>query len=54
MALLFVGGVMNLFWIAVLAILVLFEEIVPFGRLVARIGGLCFIVSSAWLLAKAF
>ena len=53
MALLFVGGVMNLFWIAVLAILVLLEKIAPFGRLVARIAGLCFIVSGAWLLAKA-
>ena len=54
MALLFVGGVMNLFWIAVLAILVLLEKIVPFGRHVTRIVGLCFIVSGAWLLAKAF
>ena len=54
MALLFVGGVMNLYWIAVLAILVLLEKIVPFGRHVARIAGLCFIVSGAWLLAKAF
>jgi predicted metal-binding membrane protein len=54
MALLFVGGVMNLFWIAALAILVLLEKIVPFGRLVGRTAGLCFIVSGAWLLANAF
>jgi predicted metal-binding membrane protein len=53
MALLFVGGVMNLFWIAVLAILVLLEKIAPFGRQVARIAGLCLIVSGAWLLALA-
>ena len=54
MALLFVGGVMNLFWIAALSILVLLEKIAPFGRLVSRIAGLCFIVFGAWLLAKAF
>jgi len=54
MALLFVGGVMNLLWISVLAILVLLEKIVPFGGFVARIAGLCFMVSGAWLLAKAF
>jgi predicted metal-binding membrane protein len=35
MALLFVGGVMNLVWIAVLALLVLIEKILPPGR---RIG----------------
>lgn len=54
MALLFVGGVMNLLWIAVLSILVLLEKIAPIGRLVARIAGICFIASGAWLLAKAF
>lgn len=32
MALLFVGGVMNLFWIAALAILVLVEKLLPPGR----------------------
>ena len=53
MALLFVGGVMNLFWIAVLAILVLLEKIAPLGRLVARIAGICLIASGAWLLAKS-
>jgi predicted metal-binding membrane protein len=54
MALLFVGGVMNLLWIAALAILVLLEKIAPIGRLVARLAGLCFIASGVWLLAKAF
>jgi predicted metal-binding membrane protein len=54
MALLFVGGVMNLLWIAVLAILLLLEKIAPLGRFVARIAGLCFISFGAWLLAKAF
>jgi predicted metal-binding membrane protein len=50
MALLFVGGVMNLLWIAALAILVLVEKAVPFGRLIARLAGLAFIAAGAWLL----
>jgi predicted metal-binding membrane protein len=50
MALLFVGGVMNLFWIATLAILVLLEKVVPFGRVVARAAGLVFIAGGVWLL----
>jgi predicted metal-binding membrane protein len=52
MALLFVGGVMNLLWIAALAILVLFEKAVPFGRLVARLAGIAFIAGGAWLLVE--
>jgi predicted metal-binding membrane protein len=52
MALLFVGGVMNLFWIAALAILVLLEKVVPFGRLVARVAGVAFIVGGVWLLLQ--
>jgi predicted metal-binding membrane protein len=39
MALLFVGGVMNVLWIAGLAILVLLEKVVPVGRLVPRAAG---------------
>ncbi len=50
MVLLFVGGVMNLFWIAALAVLVLLEKVVPFGRLLARLAGIAFIASGAWLL----
>ena len=36
MALLFVGGVMNLSWIAALAILVLIEKALPPGQWVGR------------------
>src|SRR5579864_5346485 len=50
MALLFVGGVMNLFWIAALAILVLVEKVAPFGRVIARAAGLAFIAGGMWLL----
>jgi len=40
MALLFVGGVMNLLWVAVLAAVVLIEKLFPLGVWMARIGGL--------------
>jgi predicted metal-binding membrane protein len=40
MALLFVGGVMNLAWIAALAILVLLEKVLPSGQWVGRAAGL--------------
>jgi predicted metal-binding membrane protein len=45
MALLFVGGVMNLAWIAVLAILVLIEKVFPAGQWVGRAAGVTLI---AW------
>ena len=50
MALLFVGGIMNLFWIAVLAILVLLEKVIPFGRIIARLAGLAFMAGGGWML----
>ncbi len=49
MALLFVGGVMNLLWIAALAILVLIEKAAPFGHVIARVAGLAFIAGGVWL-----
>jgi predicted metal-binding membrane protein len=49
MALLFVVGIMNLSWIAALAILVLLEKVAPFGRLVAR---LACIGGGVWLLTQ--
>jgi predicted metal-binding membrane protein len=50
MALLFVGGVMNLLWIAVLAMLVLVEKALPFGWIVARLAGAVFVAAGIWLL----
>ena len=44
MALLFVGGVMNLTWIAALAILVLIEKVLPPGQWVRRAVGIALIV----------
>ncbi|MEJ2531330.1 MAG: DUF2182 domain-containing protein [Halioglobus sp.] len=49
MALLFVGGVMNLLWIALLALIVLMEKILP-GIWPARVLGVTLIVAGTWLL----
>ena len=53
MALLFVGGVMNLLWVAGLTIFVFFEKIIPAGRIIARVAGGVFVAGGAWLLATA-
>ena len=50
MVLLFSLGVMNLFWIAALAILVLLEKVLPSGRLIARIAGIVSFVGGVWML----
>jgi predicted metal-binding membrane protein len=50
MALLFVGGVMNVLWIALLALLVLLEKLAPFGRWIARAAGVACVVAGAALL----
>jgi predicted metal-binding membrane protein len=52
MALLFVVGVMNVLWIALLALLVLFEKLMPWGRWVARIAGVACIGAGAWMLVS--
>ena len=44
MALLFVGGVMNLAWIAALALLVLIEKVLPTGQWIGRVAGVVLIV----------
>lgn len=51
MGLLFVGGVMNLLWIAVIAIFVLIEKLAPRGRLAGTISGLGLIGAGAVMLA---
>jgi predicted metal-binding membrane protein len=50
MALLFVGGVMNVLWIALLALLVLLEKLTPFGRWVARVAGVACTAAGTWML----
>jgi predicted metal-binding membrane protein len=53
MALLFVGGVMNSLWIAMLALFVLLEKLVPSGRIISRIAGVGLMAWGAWLLTAA-
>ncbi len=50
MLLLFVGGIMNLVWIAGLAVLVLLEKLLPRGEWLARGSGLLMLPAGAWLL----
>jgi predicted metal-binding membrane protein len=53
MALLFVGGVMNVLWIALIMIFVLVEKVVPAGRLISRVSGTGFLAAGAWLIARS-
>ena len=53
MALLFVGGIMNVLWIAGLTILILLEKIVPAGRLIPRVSGALIGAAGIWLLIGA-
>ena len=39
MALLFVGGVMNVIWIVVLTLLVLAEKLLPAGETIGKLSG---------------
>ena len=52
MALLFVGGVMNVLWIAAIAMLVLAEKVIPSGRVISRTAGAGLFAGGAWLLAQ--
>jgi len=49
MALLFAGGIMNVLWIAVLALLVLLEKVTPFGRRITSPAGMVLIAAGVWL-----
>ena len=55
MALLFVGGAMNLLWIAALAVLVAMEKLAPKGELLARVLGGVMIGAGAmkWIFVPA-
>jgi predicted metal-binding membrane protein len=50
MALLFVGGIMNLVWIAGLTVYVLIEKLLPRGEVVARVAGGLLVALGGWLL----
>ena len=51
MALLFVGGVMNLLWIALLGLFALLEKVPSFGRKFAPLAGIVLVAAGAWLLS---
>jgi len=53
MALLFVSGIMNLFWIAGIALYVAFEKLLPLGHRFSRAAGAGLIVSGLIVLARA-
>ncbi len=44
MGLLFVGGVMNLLWVALIAGFILLEKTIPFGRLGGRLAGIALVL----------
>jgi len=50
MALLFVGGVMNLLWVAAIAVFVLVEKAAPFGRATGRVAGSLLVLAGAYVL----
>jgi predicted metal-binding membrane protein len=51
MALLFVAGIMNLLWVAVIALFVMAEKISPKGELLARVAGVGLVIAGATLIA---
>ena len=53
MALLFVGGVMNLLWVALITIFVLIEKIAPAGLWVSRAAGGLLVASAVWMITQA-
>jgi predicted metal-binding membrane protein len=54
MALLFVGGLMNLLWIAALALLVLIEKTLPWGGRMSRVAGAALVVWGVAVLVSAY
>ena len=48
-ALLLVGGVMNVLWIILLALLIVLEKVAPFGRQIALLAGVVLIAAGMWL-----
>lgn len=51
MALLFVAGVMNMWWVAIISVFVLAEKAAPKGLLLGRVAGLLLAVWGVWLIA---
>jgi predicted metal-binding membrane protein len=49
---LFVVGVMNFVWVTMLAVWILFEKILPYGKWLSRGGGAVALMWGLWLLAS--
>ena len=54
MALLFVAGVMNMWWIAIITLFVLMEKVVPKGLWVGRLAGIGLCAWGAWQVVRQF
>jgi predicted metal-binding membrane protein len=52
MALLFVAGVMNLLWVAAIAVAVLVEKVLPHGDVVGRLAGVGLAAAGVLLVAR--
>ena len=52
MGLLFFGGVMNLLWVAAIAIFVMMEKLIPRGDLVSRISGVLMLGFAGYLIVE--
>ena len=50
MVLMFVAGVMNIFWMAVLAVFILAEKLIPWGRRFSKLSGYFLIAWGIWVL----
>lgn len=50
MALLFVAGVMNVWWIAIISVLVLLEKVVPRGLWVGKVAGVILAAWGVWMM----
>ena len=52
MALLFVAGVMNLFWVVVIALFVMAEKILVRGELLGRVTGVALVAAGIALMTR--
>jgi predicted metal-binding membrane protein len=50
MGLLFIAGVMNLWWVAAITAFVLVEKVAPAGIWIARVTGVVMVVWGGWML----
>ncbi len=53
MALLFVGGVMNLLWVAAITIFVLIEKAVPYGDMTGRISAVALMLAGLFVIVQS-